>query len=264
AIEINGISIETNKKAFLWGRRAAFNLDAVSKVAFPAEVIELKRVSSNLDELIERRTAFLTEYQNAAYAQRYLRLIEATRAAEAKLGSTRLTEAVARYYFKLMAYKDEYEVARLFSDGAFMDKVNSQFEGDFKLKFHLAPPLWAKRDSHGHLMKRPFGSWTMRAFGLLAKLRGLRGSAFDPFGHTAERRAERALIVHYEQTVKMMLAKLAADNLESAIGVASVPEEIRGYGHIKEASLKEAAHRETDLLAAFTASVTDISAVRAA
>jgi indolepyruvate ferredoxin oxidoreductase len=264
AIELNGVSVETNQKAFLWGRRAAVHPEAVAKVAFPAEVIELKRLSSSLDEMIARRVAFLTAYQNSAYAERYRRLVELARNAEAKLGGTALTEAVARYFFKLMAYKDEYEVARLYADPAFMQKVNAQFEGDFSLKFHLAPPLWSKRDSQGHLVKRQFGSWTLALFRILAKLRGLRGTPLDVFGRTAERRTERALIGQYEQTIRMLLPKLDAKTLSAAVALASVPEEIRGYGHVKEATLESARRKQSELLETFSASVTGIGAARAA
>jgi indolepyruvate ferredoxin oxidoreductase len=214
--------------------------------------------------MIGRRVAFLADYQNAAYGERYRRLVESTRAAEGKLGGTRLTEAVARYFFKLMAYKDEYEVARLYADPAFQDKISAQFEGDYKLKFHLAPPLLSKRDAKGHLVKREFGSQTLLAMRVLARLRRLRGTALDVFGYTAERRAERALIERYEQTLQLILAKLTAENLDAAVAVASVPEEIRGYGHIKEASMAAARTKEGELLAAFSASVTEISTARAA
>jgi indolepyruvate ferredoxin oxidoreductase len=261
AIELNGIAIEKNKTAFVWGRRAAHDLEAVNRVAFPAEVIELKRISSSLDEMIERRVAFLTDYQNAAYAKRYRTMVDKTRAAEAKLDSTRLTEAVARYGFKLMAYKDEYEVARLYADPAFMDKVKAQFEGDYSVKFHLAPPMFSRKNEKGELIKRQFGSWMMPAFKVLAKLRGLRGTAFDPFGYTHERKEERALIVQYEETLNMMLAKLSPANLDAAVALASVPEEIRGYGHVKAAHVKRALASREELLSAFKAPVTEIKAV---
>jgi indolepyruvate ferredoxin oxidoreductase len=258
AIELNGVAIELNKKAFVWGRRAAHDLEAVSKVAFPAEVIELKRISSSLDEMLERRVAFLTDYQNAAYAARYRALVDKTRQAEAKLDSTRLTEAVARYAFKLMAYKDEYEVARLYVDPAFMEKVKAQFEGDYSLKFHLAPPMFSRKNDKGELVKRQFGPWVFSVFKLLARMKGLRGTAFDIFGYTEERREERALIVQYQETLDMMLAKLSANNLDAAVTVASVPEEIRGYGHVKAQHIKRAMANRDELLNAFKAPVTEI------
>ena len=164
-------------------------------------------------------------------------------------GSTALTEAVARYFFKLMAYKDEYEVARLYTGGDFLKRVAQQFEGDYQVRFHLAPPLLAKRDEHGRLQKKEYGPWMFRAFGLLAKLKFLRGGRFDVFGHTAERRGERQLIADYEQTLQELLGSLDARRLALAVEIASIPEHIRGYGHVKEAHLHEAKAREAALLA---------------
>ena len=275
AIELNAVAVDANKKAFTWGRRAAHDRAAVERVAFPAEVVELKRdgskkISGSLEEVVARRVEFLTAYQNEAYATRYTSLVGKVRDAESRLGSDlKLTHAVARYFFKLLAYKDEYEVARLYTDTAFMEKINGQFEADEKngpitLKFNLAPPLFSKKNEKGELIKRQYGPWMMSAFGLLAKLKGLRGTAFDPFGRTEERKAERALIDEYESTVAMMLAKLDAANLEAAIAVASVPEEIRGYGHVKEANMKKAAATREALVATFKAPVQEISRARAA
>jgi indolepyruvate ferredoxin oxidoreductase len=150
-----------------------------------------------------------------------------------------------------MAYKDEYEVARLYTDGAFKEKIAGMFEGDITLKFHLAPPLFAKHDKEGHLVKQEFGPWMMKAFGLMAKLKGLRGGALDIFGYTAERRMERALIGEYRQTVGALLSKLNADNLSQAVAIASIPEDIRGYGHVKERHLRAAKAKEAALVAAF-------------
>ncbi len=163
--------------------------------------------------------------------------------------STALTEAVARYFFKLMAYKDEYEVARLYTRGDFLKRVAQQFEGDYQVRFHLAPPLLAKRDEHGRLQKKEYGPWMFKAFGLLAKLKFLRGGRFDVFGHTAERRGERQLIADYEQTLHELLGSLDARRLALAVEIASIPEHIRGYGHVKEAHLHEAKAREAALLA---------------
>jgi indolepyruvate ferredoxin oxidoreductase len=209
------------------------------------------RLSRSLDELVARRAAFLTDYQDAAYARRYSAFVERVREAEhARVpGSTDLTEAVARYAFKLMAYKDEYEVARLYTSGEFMRRVQQQFDGDYRLKFHLAPPLLAKKDAQGRGIKREFGPWVFTAFRLLAKLRRLRGTALDVFGHTAERRTERRLIEDYFRTVDGLLGKLDRGNVELAARIASIPEHIRGYGHVKEAHLHEARAREAALLA---------------
>jgi len=164
-------------------------------------------------------------------------------------GRSGLAEAVAKSLYKLMAYKDEYEVARLHTDKAFSDKIGAMFEGDYKIKFHLAPPLLAKRDDKGHLIKQEFGPWMMHAFGVLAKFKFLRGSALDIFGYTAERKMERALIGEYRQTITSLLPKLTADNLGKLTAIASIPEDIRGYGHVKDAHLAKAKRKEADLLA---------------
>ena len=200
--------------------------------------------------MIARRVAFLTGYQSANYAKRYGDFVAKVRAAEtAKApGSTALSEAVARYFFKLMAYKDEYEVARLYTSGDFRKKLEAQFEGDYKLRFHLAPPLLAKKNAQGQLQKKEYGPWVFTAFRVLAKLRGLRGTPLDVCGYTAERRGDRALIGEYEKTVAGLLDKLDAGNAALAADIASIPEHIRGYGHVKEAHLHKAKAREAELL----------------
>jgi indolepyruvate ferredoxin oxidoreductase len=260
AVELNGAAIEMNKAAFNWGRMAAHDIATVKAAADGGAapttapgVLEDSRRSETLDERIARRVAFLTDYQNAAYAQKYKTLVDKTRAAEqAKVpGSSALTEAVARYAFKLMAYKDEYEVARLYTSGDFEKRIREQFDGDFKLHFHLAPPLLARRDSEGKLRKGEYGPWVFGAFKLLAKLRGLRGTAFDIFGKTAERRIERALIGEYFATIDELLGKLERGNLALAVDIASVPEHIRGYGHVKHAHLEKAQARREQLLGAW-------------
>jgi indolepyruvate ferredoxin oxidoreductase len=209
------------------------------------------RLSRSLDEMIERRSAFLTDYQDAAYANRYRTLVERVRATEAERigGSTALTETVARYLFKLMAYKDEYEVARLYTSGDFQRRLQQQFEGDYQLRFHLAPPLFAKKDEQGRLLKKEYGPWMFKAFGLLAKLKFLRGGRLDVFGRTEERRMERQLIGDYEATVQVLLDGLDDDRLALAVEIASVPEHIRGFGHVKEAHFEKAKAREAVLLA---------------
>ena len=250
AIELNGVAIEMNKQAFAWGRRAAINKKRVENLIPDEEkILPWHRISDTLDETIARREAFLKDYQNAAYAERYRKLVN--RVAEAEKtrtpGISGLTEAVAKYLFKLMAYKDEYEVARLYSDGSFAKQVESQFEGDFRLEFHLAPPLLAPRDPEtGHLRKMTFGPWMLKAFGVLAKFRFLRGTALDPFGYNAERRTERRLIADYEALIGEIEEKLSADTHAVAVTLAAIPEKIRGYGHVKEKSLEAAeAERET-------------------
>jgi indolepyruvate ferredoxin oxidoreductase len=213
-------------------------------------------LSRNLDELIARRVEFLTAYQDAAYANRYRKLVERVREVEAqKAGGTALTEAVARYYFKLMAYKDEYEVARLHSDPGFARKIEGMFEGGYKLKFHLAPPIFNKPDPRtGEARKSEFGPWMMAAFRVLAKFKRLRGTPFDIFGMTRERRTERRLIGEYEATVAELLERLDGGNQKLAAEIASVPEHIRGFGHVKRRHLDEAKKKEAGLLAAFRAS----------
>jgi indolepyruvate ferredoxin oxidoreductase len=208
------------------------------------------RLSRSLDEVISRRGAFLTDYQNAAYAKRYTDLVTKVRNVEiAKVpGSTDLSEAVARYFFKLMAYKDEYEVARLYTSGEFKRRIEQQFDGDYKVHFHLAPPLLAKKDAEGRLQKREYGPWVFTAFKLLAKLRGLRGGALDIFGYTEERKSERQLIADYEKTIGGLLDTLDAGNVGLAVEIAGIPEQIRGYGHVKEAHLHKAKAREAELL----------------
>jgi indolepyruvate ferredoxin oxidoreductase len=257
AIELNGISVDFNKQAFQWGRSAAHDLASVEKLVrktAPAQVIEFKRAPS-LDEIIAKRIAFLTDYQNAAYARQYRDFVEQVRVAESRLGdaakSLRLTETVARYLFKLMAYKDEYEVARLHTNPAFAEKIAGMFEGDYKVKFHLAPPLLAKRDAKGHLIKQEFGPWMMHAFKVMAKLKSLRGTPLDIFGYTEERKTERMLIEQYRENIAALLPQLTLENLPKAVAIAAIPEDIRGYGHVKERHLKAAKEKEAALAASF-------------
>jgi len=257
SIELNGVAVEFNKKSFLWGRRAAVDLERVRRIALPADVIPIEQhFSRNLGELLERRVQFLTGYQNAAYAARYRALVERVRAAEQdKAGGTKLAEAVARYYAKLLAYKDEYEVARLYATGGFMKKIDAMFEGDYRVNFHLAPPLLAKPDPvTGEPRKMQFGPWMLRAFGLLANLKGLRGTPLDVFGRTEERRMERALIGEYETTVEGLLRGLTRDNHALAVEIASLPESIRGFGHIKAKSVETARRKQADLMKRYPSS----------
>jgi indolepyruvate ferredoxin oxidoreductase len=250
AIEMNGVAVEANKTAFLWGRRAAVDLAKVERIAVPAQPVVL-RMPESLDKLVKRRTAFLAEYQNAAYAAQFAEVVEAVRAAEAPLGGDKLSMAVARNLSKLMAYKDEYEVARLYTDGKFMQQLEQQFEGDFSLSFNLAPPIFASKDGDGHLVKARYGSWMFSAFKLLAKMKGLRGTALDLFGRTAERRMERRLIVEYREMVLGLLPKLDASNHALAIELAQLPEQVRGYGHVKDKAVLAMQARRAELLAQF-------------
>ena len=240
AIELNGVQVDNNKAAFEWGRRCAHDLAGVQAMFKAQQVIQFVK-KPGLAEMVATRADFLTGYQDAAYAARYRAFVEKVQAAEAGVGSgTPLSEAVARYLFKLMAYKDEYEVARLHTDRAFTDKIAGLFEGDYKLVHHLAPPLSAKKNDRGELIKQPFGPWMRSAFGLLAKMKGLRGTALDVFGRTEERRTERALIAEYQACIDELLKSLSADNRALAAEIARIPEEIRGYGHVKERHLRAA------------------------
>jgi indolepyruvate ferredoxin oxidoreductase len=252
AIELNGLSVGFNKAAFNWGRSAAHDIAPLARLAAPAKVIEFKHTPT-LDSIVNKRIDLLTAYQDAAYARQYSEFVAQVRAAETPLAGKqlRLTEAVARYLYKLMAYKDEYEVARLYTDGTFREKIAAMFEGDITLKFHMAPPLLAKRDSKGHLVKQEFGPWMMKAFAVLAKMKRLRGTALDVFGHTAERRQERALIGQYRDTISALLPKLTVETLPQAVAIASIPEDIRGFGHVKERHLYAARQKEAALLASF-------------
>jgi len=251
AIELNGTAVETNRRAFAWGRAAAFDAGAVRRAAFPAQVIEFKRASSSLAELTARRVEFLTAYQDAAYARRYSELVERVRRVESDRlkGATQLTEAVARYYFKLLAYKDEYEVARLHADPAFAQNIAAQFEGPYRLDYHLAPPLIARRDPcTGIPRKRRFGPWVGAVFRRLARFKFLRSTPFDPFGYTHERRTERVLIKEYEAMIDEVLARLDSRNHALAVELAWLPEHIRGYGHVKAASIQSAREQREQLL----------------
>ncbi len=254
AIDLNAVSVESNRQAFAWGRRAAVDLASVTEAALPAH--PAAPMPETLDEIVSHRMAHLTVYQNTGLAQRYRRLVEEVAAAEkaAVPSQNALVRAVATCYAKLLAYKDEYEVARLYTDGSFEQAIRDRFEGDFKIHYHLAPPLIARQDTAtGHLKKQEFGPGTMWAFRLLAHLKGLRGSALDIFGRSAERQAERRLIAEYEEMMAEIIRDLSADNHRSAVALASLPEQIRGFGHVKEAAMAKAATARSALLAKFRA-----------
>jgi indolepyruvate ferredoxin oxidoreductase len=211
---------------------------------------------------VARRVAFLTDYQDAAYAARYRALVDKATAVEAAKASGKcgLADAVARYLFKLMAYKDEYEVARLYSADTFREQVANEVGGD-KLRFnvHLAPPLLARRDKRtGEPRKITFGPWIFGVFGVLARLKFLRGTAFDPFGYTAERKTERRLVRDYEAMLEEIFDKLTPDNHAVAVGLAAVPEKIRGFGHVKMRNLETAKAEEAALLQQFRSSSTPL------
>jgi indolepyruvate ferredoxin oxidoreductase len=271
AIELNAVSVDFNRRAFLWGRHTAADPARVAQLAAPAAIIPLASLigtlsARSLDERIARRCDFLTGYQDAAYATRYRHWVERVRTAEMQKWNRTdaglpLTDAVARYYFKLLAYKDEYEVARLHTDPAFLARIARMFEGDYKLRFHLAPPALAKVDpATGEARKSEFGPWMMRAFRVLRRLKFLRGTALDPFGYTEERRAERRLIRDYEAIVAELVENLNSGNHALAVDIARIPEQIRGFGHVKRRQLRAAKAREQELLRAFRAGATDAQA----
>jgi indolepyruvate ferredoxin oxidoreductase len=259
AIELNGEAVQMNKAAFHWGRRAACEPAAVEALIKPkAEAVsDARTLSRSFEEMVERRVAFLTAYQDAAYAARYRRFVEKARAVEAARapGKSGLADAVARYLFKLMAYKDEYEVARLYANDAFLKQVNAELGGEnLRLHVHLAPPQLARKDKvSGEPRKMTFGPWIFPLFRMLAKFKFLRGTPFDPFGYSTERRTERALVRDYEALLEEVLAKLDADNYHVAVGLAAIPEKIRGFGHVKLRHLKAAKADEAALLEQFRA-----------
>ena len=256
AIELNGEAVKMNLDAFEWGRRAAAQPEAIQAIVAASKTsADTTELSQTLDEMVARRIAFLSDYQDAAYAKRYRDQVERVRAAEARAvpGSTALTETVARSLFKLMAYKDEYEVARLYTNGHFAKQIASTFEGEnLRFEFHLAPPLLARTDPHtGEPKKMSFGPWMLKAFGVLARFKGLRGTAFDVFGYTHERKVERQLIADYVALLDELVTGLDAANHATALGLAGIPGKIRGFGHVKARHLEAAKKEEAELLARF-------------
>jgi len=262
AIELNGTQVDNNKAAFEWGRRCAHDLGSVMALCQTAQVIEFVKRPS-LDAMIAGRVAFLTDYQDASYAAHYQAFVERVRVAEAPLNKgSALAEAVARYLFKLMAIKDEFEVARLHTDAGFARQIDAMFEGDYRIVHHLAPPLWARTNERGELVKRPFGPWVRTAFGVLARLKGLRGTAFDIFGRTEERRGERALISEYCTCIEELIGALSAERLPAAVEIARIPEEIRGFGHVKARHLTAARVKWERLMAQWRGDTLASPAVR--
>jgi indolepyruvate ferredoxin oxidoreductase len=287
AIELNATAVARNQQAFAWGRKAALDWPSVQQAMRPAQVIHFTlRTTANatnattaLAALVQHRAAFLTQYQNARYAQRYTALVDKVRAAEQALqalqarapasgpadGNTNtntpaplpLTMAVARYLFKLMAYKDEYEVARLHADPAFLNQIKLRFEGDYTLRYHLAPPLFARKNAQGVPQKIQLGAWMLPVFRLLASLKFLRGTPLDVFGYSAERRQERALVDQYEAAIVSLLPALHPNNLAAALAFAKVPEHIRGFGHVKQRHLATALPQWEQLLAQFAETPTE-------
>lgn len=235
AIKLNGVAVKDNTMAFNWGRLAAVDMSVVQGFAHKGNPVDPDhQLSESVGETIERRTRFLEDYQNKKYADRYHQTMERVRQSEVVLETDKLTQIIAQSLYRLMAYKDEYEVARLYSNGDFVRRLKQQFEGDVKLKFHLAPPLLARKNDKGELQKMTFGSWMMPAFNLLAKLKFLRGTALDLFGYSAERRMERQWIQDYFAAIDKIVGRINPDNLDKACALMELPQKVRGYGHVKE------------------------------
>jgi indolepyruvate ferredoxin oxidoreductase len=251
AIELNGRAVEANLKALAFGRLAAHDLEAAAAAARPGLRPSGAAPATTLEAIVARRVEFLTAYQNAAYARRYRELVErvAARERERAPGRAGLAEAVARYHFKLLAYKDEYEVARLWTDGSFRRQLEREFESWDRVELHLAPQIANPRDPDtGRARKWILGPWVFRGLGLLAKLKFVRGTPFDPFGWTAHRRRERELIQEYERTVEELLAGLSPETHPIAVEIASLPEQIRGFDLVKDEHLAAVRTRQAELL----------------
>ncbi len=252
AIELNAVQVELNKRAFSFGRLWVHDPTAVAALMGRNAPAPTQAVPQRLGELVAARVALLTAWQDERHAQRYRALVDRVVEAERRAvpGSEALALAVARNFARLMAYKDEYEVARLYSDPAFLDRLRDEFDGEPRLSFNLAPPLFARKDPRtGHLLKREYGSWMLGAFRVLARLKFLRGGALDPFGRTAERRMERALIDEYESTIGGLLDRLGTDTIEDAVSIASLPDTVRGFGHVKLANVEKMRAQREALLA---------------
>lgn len=256
AIELNGVAVDMNRRAFMLGRLSIHNAKALDELLPSQEKSEAlyahRLKSETLDEMIERRVKSLTDYQNDDYAKTYRSFVENVMHKDNDMDK-RLTKSVATYLYKLMAYKDEYEVARLYSQSSFKDQIKEQFEEGYKVKFYLAPPLFAPRDKEtGALKKIKMGGWVMPVFSFLSRLKGLRGTTFDIFGYSAERRTERKLITDYKATILSLLETLDTDKYDMAVEIASIPEMIRGFGHVKEEHLAKALETQEKLLKAYT------------
>ena len=232
AIELNDVAVAQNIAAFEWGRHCAHHWNVVDALLAPAQVIQFHK-PQGVDALVDKRVAFLTDYQNASYARRYSDVVARVKVAEAAFHKTSLSEAVARNLFKLMAYKDEYEVARLHTNTAFLQKIGDMFEGDYTVNYHLAPPIISKANEKGELQKQKFGPLMLTGFKLLKHFKVLRGTPLDIFGNTEEREMERALIGEYVTSIDEVLAKLNADNHALALEIANLPDAIKGFGHVK-------------------------------
>ena len=266
AIELNGRSVEMNKLALNRGRQFVVEPAKIEQDVH-GSTEEASGLSAgdpkSLDDIVQHRYQLLSNYQNRAYAERYKAFVEKVHAVERKNtpGMTGVAEGVAKYYYKLLAYKDEYEVARLFTNGEFSKQLQTQFEGDFKIQFHMAPPLLAIKDSVTELPKKmTFGPWMWRLLRLVARLKFLRGSVFDPFARSDDRKMERQLIREYESVVEETVAHLNSQNHRIAVELVCYPESIRGYGYIKRRHFQETRDRVEELIAAIRHNVTDLEA----
>jgi indolepyruvate ferredoxin oxidoreductase len=251
ALELNGVAVDSNKLAFALGRLTAADPSACDDLLGEHGASET-HADESIDDIVARGVAHLTAYQNAAYARRYAGAVQRARKREASLpgGDETLpfTHAVALSLLKLMAYKDEYEVARLYTDGAFQQRLQQQFEGDYRLEFYMAPPLLSRARDGRPPRKLRLGPWMRPAMKLLARARRLRGTALDLFGRTEERRMERALIDAYQARIDELLPRLEPANVTLATEIALVPLQMRGYGHVKIANVALARTREAELL----------------
>ena len=250
AIELNGVAIASNQQALQWGRMAAANMAAVEAVCAPEQRIVVQ-LPESLTASIKKRMEFLQSYQNLNYAHQYKDFVDGIRDAEQRAGlNDAVSKSVARNLFKLMAYKDEYEVARLYTDNSFKQQLQAQFEGDYSVTFNLAPPLFSKKDDKGHLIKQNYGRWMMVAFKGLSRLKALRGTAFDIFGYSEERQMERALIAEYRETMTNALPALGRGDVGTTLllELARLPELIRGFGHVKLSNVKKAREEKQVLM----------------
>ncbi len=255
AIELNGVAIDANKQALAIGRLMA---EAPERLNIPAQPDEL---GESAELLIERFVDHLHGYQDAAYALRFKQIVDKVRAAEGGREAGAVTEAAARSLFRLMAYKDEYEVARLHRDRAFQDRLAEEFEPGFKLTYHLAPPLFTgQTDARGRLLKREYGAWMGGLLSVLKRMKGLRGRFADPFGHTAERRMERELIGWYEELLDTALSRLTADNHAEIAELLALGDQIRGYGPVKDAAVANVKQQVAEKLAELNRAKTALAA----
>ena len=219
-------------------------------------IYDKNKVLTSFDEKYKDRFDFLIEYQNEKYAQEYKKLVGYAKNCEQKIDKGKnFSKAVAINYFKLMSYKDEYEVARLYSNNEFINKINQSFEGNFKINFYLAPPIFSKKDKiTGNPLKTKFGPWVMTLFKIIRKFKFLRGTFFDPFGYLSERKSERKLIEDYKNCILDIGKKLSKDNYDIAVDIASAPDQIRGFGYVKEKNIKIAEDCQSNLIATFNES----------